>query len=352
MGCTVADGPGFGMYPTSAPWPPGVFQCGPASVIALREGDVHLDYDMPFIFAEVNADRITWIYNAWTGSLKKNSSNTHTIGKYISTKAVGSYSRMDVTEKYKYPEGSSQERQVFEKALEKLKPFMSLRATSTRTLREEREPSISGKFKITDILTVGKEVNLTLKLKNLTGDSKTVMVNMTAWTIVYNGTLVHEVWKESVTLSLAANEEIQHPVKIAYALYEKYLKADNMIRATAVCEISDETEVVVERDIILDSPTLTLEVLDQAHVQKPVTVQVLFSNPLDELVKDCKLIVEGSGLLLGTLKIDMPTLRPREQSQVNFEILPTRSGTKQLLANFSCSKFSAIKGMLSIKVVE
>lgn len=33
-----------------------------------------------------------------------------------------------------------------------------------------------------------------------------------------------------------------------------------MIRATAVCEISDETEVVVERDIILENPTLTLEV--------------------------------------------------------------------------------------------
>lgn len=105
MGCTVADGPGFGMYPTSAPWPPGVFQCGPASVIALREGNVDWDYDMPFIFAEVNADRITWIYDAWTGALKKNFSNTHTIGKNISTKAVGSNSRMDVTEKYKYPEG-------------------------------------------------------------------------------------------------------------------------------------------------------------------------------------------------------------------------------------------------------
>ncbi|XP_049555695.1 protein-glutamine gamma-glutamyltransferase E isoform X2 [Orcinus orca] len=331
----------------------GVFQCGPASVIALREGNVDWDYDMPFIFAEVNADRITWIYNASTGSLKKNFSNTRTIGKNISTKAVGSNSRMDVTEKYKYPEGSSQERQVFEKALGKLQPSMSLRATSARVFsREEREPSISGKFKITDILTVGKEVNMALMLRNLTGDSKTVTVNMTAWTIVYNGTLVHEVWKESVTLSLGPNEEIQHPVKIAYALYEKYLKADNMIRATAVCEISDETEVVVERDIILENPTLTLEVLDQARVQKPVTVQILFSNPLDELVKDCKLIAEGSGLLQGTLEIDMPNLSPREQSQVDFEILPTRSGTKQLLVNFSCNKFSAIKGMLPIKVVE
>ncbi|XP_032715317.1 protein-glutamine gamma-glutamyltransferase E [Lontra canadensis] len=331
----------------------GVFQCGPASVVAVREGDVNLDFDMPFVFAEVNADRITWIYDASNNTQKQNASDTRSIGRYISTKAVGSNSRMDITEKYKYPEGSSQERQVFEKALGKLKPHASFGATSARPLaREEREPSISGKFKVIGILEVGKEVNMALLLKNLTSDMKTVTVNMTAWTIVYNGTLVHEVWKDSVTISLDPKEEIQHPVKITYAQYEKYLKADNMIRTTAVCQVSDEAEVLVERDIILDNPSLTLEVLDQARVRKPVNVQMLFSNPLDEPVKNCVLMVEGSGLLLGSLRIDVPTLRPKERSRVRFEILPTRSGTKQLLADFSCNKFPAIKAMLSIDVAE
>lgn len=49
-------------------------------------------------------------------------------------------------------------------------------------------------------------------------------------------------------------------MKITYAQYEKYLKADNMIRTTAVCQVPDEAEVLVERDIILDNPSLTLEV--------------------------------------------------------------------------------------------
>uniref|UniRef100_A0A8D1C5L0 protein-glutamine gamma-glutamyltransferase n=1 Tax=Sus scrofa TaxID=9823 RepID=A0A8D1C5L0_PIG len=337
----------------------GVFQCGPASVIAIREGDVNLDFDLPFIFSEVNADRITWIYDASTGAQKRTSTDSHSIGRYISTKAVGSYSRMDVTEKYKYPEGSREERQAFEKALGKLKPRLSFGPTSARTFtrdereeREEREPSISGRFKVTGLLAVGKEVNLALMLKNLTDDKKTVTVNMSAWTIVYNGTLVHEVWKDSITISLDPKEEIQHPVKISYAQYEKYLKADNMIRITAVCQVTDEPEVVVERNVILDNPTLTLEVLDQARVKKPVNVQMLFANPLDEPVKDCVLKVEGSGLLLGSLRIDVPALRPKERSRVRFEIMPTRSGTKQLLADFSCNKFPAIKSMLSIDVAE
>lgn len=39
-------------------------------------------------------------------------------------------------------------------------------------------------------------------------------------------------------------------------------------------------------------------------MRKPVNVQMFFSNPLDEPVKNCVLMVEGSGLLLGSLKIE------------------------------------------------
>lgn len=88
----------------------GVFQCGPSSVHTVRDGDVDLDFDMPFVFTAVNADRITWIYDTTSISQKQSSPDTRSIGKYISTKAVGSDSRVDITDKYKYPEGSSEER--------------------------------------------------------------------------------------------------------------------------------------------------------------------------------------------------------------------------------------------------
>lgn len=71
---------------------------------------------------------------------------------------------------------------------------------------------------------------------------------------------VSEANPSSHTTSCFLLPEIEHPVKITYAQYEKYLKADNMIRTTAVCQVTDEPEVVVERDVILDNPTLTLEV--------------------------------------------------------------------------------------------
>lgn len=81
-----------------------MFQCGPASVTAIREGDVHLAHDGPFVFAEVNADYITWLWHE-DKRRERVYSDTKKIGRCISTKAVGSDSRVDITGLYKYPEG-------------------------------------------------------------------------------------------------------------------------------------------------------------------------------------------------------------------------------------------------------
>lgn len=35
-------------------------QCGPVSLVAVRRGDIGLNYDAPFVFAEVNADVMHW----------------------------------------------------------------------------------------------------------------------------------------------------------------------------------------------------------------------------------------------------------------------------------------------------
>ncbi|KAL8179824.1 UNVERIFIED_CONTAM: hypothetical protein K2H54_073266 [Gekko kuhli] len=88
----------------------GLFQCGPASLTAIKEGDVDLRYDGPFVFAEVNADQVTWAYDESMREAKRIYTETKSVGQFTSTKAVGSYARVDVTSNYKYPEGSAKEK--------------------------------------------------------------------------------------------------------------------------------------------------------------------------------------------------------------------------------------------------
>lgn len=66
-------------------------------------------YDSEFVIAEVNAD-IKYHVQTATGEFRLAQSNTYRVGKKISTKAVGSTDREDITSHYKYPEGSPEER--------------------------------------------------------------------------------------------------------------------------------------------------------------------------------------------------------------------------------------------------
>lgn len=83
----------------------GVFRCGPASLNAIKNGEVYLPYDTGFIFAEVNGDRVYWDVDDDDGSMKAGYVDKYSIGRHISTKEPGRSARLDVTNCYKYREG-------------------------------------------------------------------------------------------------------------------------------------------------------------------------------------------------------------------------------------------------------
>lgn len=86
------------------PWPTsGVYCCGPVPVKAIKEGELLLKYDAPFVFAEVNADVNTMMQKKDGSTFKV--ITTAFVGQKISTKSVGSDVREDITHLYKYPEG-------------------------------------------------------------------------------------------------------------------------------------------------------------------------------------------------------------------------------------------------------
>ena len=81
-----------------------MYRCGPAAVAAVKRGEVLRPYDANFVYAEVNADKVFWKYAGPTQPLKLLRKDTQGIGLLISTKAVGRWSREDVTNTYKFPE--------------------------------------------------------------------------------------------------------------------------------------------------------------------------------------------------------------------------------------------------------
>ncbi|XP_007932881.1 protein-glutamine gamma-glutamyltransferase 6 [Orycteropus afer afer] len=338
----------------------GMFRCGPASVTAIREGDVHLAHDGPFVFAEVNADYITWLWHE-NESRERVYSDTKKIGRCISTKAVGSNSRMDITGLYKYPEGSRKERQVYRKAVRKL---FSVEACGRRDrirraggrgfwcedlLEPATKPSITGKFKLLEAPVLGHDLKLALCLTNLTSRARRVRVNLSGSTILYTRRPVAEILHESHTVQLGPEEEKKISVTVSYSQYKEDLTEDKKILLAAMCFINKGEKLLVEKDIILED-FITIKVLGPAMVGTAVGVEVMVVNPLLERVEDCVLLVEGSGLLQGQLSIDVPSLEPQEKASVQFNITPSKSGPRQLQVDLVSPHFPDIKGFVIVHV--
>ncbi|XP_004687054.1 PREDICTED: protein-glutamine gamma-glutamyltransferase 6 [Condylura cristata] len=338
----------------------GVFRCGPASVTAIREGDVHLAHDGPFVFAEVNADYITWLWHA-DERRERVYSDTKKVGRCISTKAVGSDSRVDITGLYKYPEGSRKERQVYRKAVRKL---FGVEACGRRDrvrraggrglwrddlLEPATKPSITGKFKMLEPPVLGHDLSLALCLANLTARAQRVRVNLSGATILYTRRPVAEILHESHSVRLGPEEEKKIPIAIPYSQYKEDLTEDKKILVAAMCHVIKGEKLLVEKDITLED-FITIKVLSPATVGVAVAVEVMVANPLFEKVEDCVLMVEGSGLLRGQLSINVPSLEPQEKASVQFKITPSKSGPRQLQVDLVSPHFPDIKGFVIIHV--
>ena len=94
---------------------------GPGNVASAKIGGVNMPYDLPFLYSEVNADVITWVFDRNFGRWRKFSVITDGIGTLIVTKRKGTGSRIDftpddVTLTYKFREGSSEERNSIQNA--------------------------------------------------------------------------------------------------------------------------------------------------------------------------------------------------------------------------------------------
>ena len=61
----------------------GLYQLGPAPLKAVKEGNVDMIYDTRFVFAEVNADTVSWKRDEAGGSFKPFKVDRRLIGKTI-----------------------------------------------------------------------------------------------------------------------------------------------------------------------------------------------------------------------------------------------------------------------------
>ncbi|KAM4031352.1 protein-glutamine gamma-glutamyltransferase 5-like [Anomaloglossus baeobatrachus] len=323
----------------------GTYCCGPAPVKAIKEGNVDVDYDVAFVFTEVNGDVIHWVLQ--DGGVEQVKVDNLTIGQSISTKSVGSNSREDITNQYKYGDGSVEERVVFEKAVAKLKskkPFM------------ERDSILALDFntslKLAQSPLIGKTIILLYHIHNRGFESKKFCITVSGQEMMYNGKALEQFFTENIEIDVSPGKDMETSFQLHPFHYQRFVRSGNNIRVTALAtDLNSKKLKLATKDIIFEVPSIDIEVFGTPQLNKSLNVILSFSNPFNEILSNCVMTAEGTGLFpAGPVRVQMDQIFPGRRGFVRVFCVPFKNGKLQLEANFSCNKIKYIKGSTILEV--
>ncbi|NWI56947.1 TGM2 glutamyltransferase, partial [Calyptomena viridis] len=315
----------------------GVYCCGPAPVKAIKEGDMQMKYDIPFIFAEVNADVVYWVVQQ--DGMKKQSIHSSYVGKNISTKSVGKDSREDITHNYKYPEGSEEERKVFAKAEHEKKSI------------QEEDEALHLKIKVSEGANKGSDFDVFAVINNNTDVGRVCTVRLCARTTSYNGVVGPQCGlTDSTDIELEPRSENRVPMRILYEQYKDNLTQDNLIKVVALLTDHQTGDVLVAvRDIYVENPPIKIRILGEPRQNRKLVAEISLVNPLEVPLNNCVFMVEGTGLTNGQLVKELEeSVEPQAEAKFRLDLVPQQSGLLKLMVDFESDKLTGVKGYRNV----
>ncbi|XP_067163604.1 protein-glutamine gamma-glutamyltransferase 2 [Apteryx mantelli] len=317
----------------------GVYCCGPAPVKAIKEGDLRMKYDIPFIFAEVNADVVYWVVGR--DGAERKSTHSSVVGKNISTKGVGRDSREDITHHYKYPEGSEKEREVFAKA------------EHERSSLPEEDEGLHLKIKLSEGANNGCDFDVLAVINNNTDTARVCRLVICARTASYNGAVGPQCgMKDLLNVELAPRAETRVPLRVLYEQYGAHLTQDNIIKVVALLTEHQSGEVVLAvRDVYVQNPEIRIRILGEPMQMRKLVAEITLTNPLGAPLHGCVFAVEGTGLTEGQqLRHLQEPVEPGAEAKVRVDLVPRQSGLRKLVVDFESDRLTGVKGYRNVIV--
>ncbi|XP_015413103.1 PREDICTED: erythrocyte membrane protein band 4.2 isoform X5 [Myotis davidii] len=345
--------PGYGgwqiLYP-SAPQGGAVLKaCDLVPVRAVKEGILGLTPAVADMFASVNAACVVWKC-CEDGTLALTNSNTKYVGSNISTKGVGSDRCEDITQNYKYPEGSLQEKEVLERVQkEKLEHGED---NSIHPPRLETEDPLYLFLEAPSSLPLRGDAQFSVTLVNPSDQEKAVRLAIGVQAVYYNGVLAAELWREKLLLTLSANLVRRITTSLSFSQFARSPPENSFLRLTAVATHSESSlSCFAQEDIAICRPRLAIEMPEAAEQYQPLSASVSIHNSLDAPMKDCVISIFGRGLIHRERSYRLGPVRPGNTLCTQFWFTPVKVGLQRLNVEMDCNMFQNLTNYRSVTVV-
>lgn len=311
----------------------GLYRLGPTPLASVRAGGGPGD-DVAFVLAQVDGDVRYWVTRG--GIDRTVSVDPKVIGQDISTKAVGTSDRIDVTNGYKATVASAAAR------------LAALGAPAGEDVRFDLSK--------TTTVPVGAPVEWSLRLENLATTTRTVEVALRANAVSYDGTPVAlDVAVTAPTVLLAPGEVRSVALSVPLTLYRPFLDRTRTLEVVASATVLETDVDFVDIDRAgIEVPELEVTASPDGApgVGEERQVTVRFTNPLGILLDGVVLRYEiGSGATVdgaAQLELQLPPLAPGETKTDTRTVVALAPGSHLLAVALESTQLTGVRGGVTL----
>ncbi|XP_064363150.1 coagulation factor XIII A chain isoform X4 [Dromaius novaehollandiae] len=321
----------------------GMYRCGPASVQAIKHGHVCFQFDAPFVFAEVNSDIVYSRREKNGAQMIEKIDMTH-VGKLIVTKEIGGDGMMDVTEEYKFQEGSDEERLALETAV-----MYGVKKQITQDTVYQPQTDVDMDFHVQKAI-LGSDFKVTITFKNKSQNRYSAATYLSGNIVFYTGVVKSEFKKHSVSVTLEPSSSSTFDVVIKSSEYLSELLDQASFHFFVTARINETGKILaLQKATVLEIPTLHIKTQGEAVAGREMSVIVEFTNPLKQTLENVTLHLEGPSVLRTVKKIfrQIPA-----NSTLTWEVkcTPKRPGLRKLIASLNCDALRHVYGELNVQI--
>ncbi|NXH18714.1 F13A factor, partial [Bucco capensis] len=321
----------------------GMYRCGPASVQAIKHGHVCFQFDAPFVYAEVNGD-IVYIRKEKNGTQVIENIDPKHVGQLIVTKEVGGDGMMEITEQYKFQEGSEEERLALDTAL-----MYGVKKQTPQDTTFQPQRDVDMDFQVQKAV-LGSDFKVTITFRNRSPNSYTVTAYLSGNIVFYTGVTKNEFKRHSFSDKLEPASSRAFDVLIQSSEYLSELLDQASFHFFLTARINETGKILArQKATVLEIPALRIKSQGEMVAGKQMSVTVEFTNPLQQALEDVTLRLEGPGVLR-TMKKEFRQIPANSTLIWDVKCFPSRPGPRKLIASLTCDALRHVYGELNIQI--
>ncbi|KAM7283209.1 hemocyte protein-glutamine gamma-glutamyltransferase-like [Ixodes scapularis] len=321
----------------------GLFRVGPCPVAAVYNGHLEVNYDARFVYAEVNADLISWKRDAATKQFKqsnvKNENEADAAGMLIYTKKIGEMTEDNV-------EDAEDLTGVYKGV--KVAPKKSVMGLSGAVPPDEVE------MKMVEVSSVpaGQSVKLAVTCTNNSKAVKKVSLTLSASSVFYTGGEYKQLKKGVINLELQPGKTETGSITVTPEDYQTKLAPYNIVKLFALGRVqgSGQGSWFKHCRIAIGNPSMEVKVSGPLNVSRAMEYSLSFDNPLNTPLTGCSLTLDISGITLQSQVHNVPDVPAKGKFVYTGKIIPKRPGEKSVMGVFNSKELKDIRGTKVVHV--